>query len=303
MFSDERASLGALDETDDTDEERRPWEFDLARSTRASPAGRRLDTGPRSRSPNRSKSSALPARRTGRPPDQASRHRDRADVHRRSYRGRRRPPIVAAAELRPRRRIWRTAGGSDSPGSPAGEAAEAAEAADDAVRPSGNPRVGRARRSGLLPARLKAKPPRRCRRPSAEPLAAEPPGASVADVPGAGRRKPGWPDWPPPTAPPNRSRATEAADGPPRCRPSTRHRTAADPAGELRRPGRRRAAAAVEQQLHAGGDRGRPAGPGEPARAMRREDGRWQHRPPGRHRHRRGRRRTAAPSSSAPSPR
>ena len=29
MFSDERASLGALDETDDTDEERRPWEFDL----------------------------------------------------------------------------------------------------------------------------------------------------------------------------------------------------------------------------------------------------------------------------------
>ena len=29
MFSDEQASLGALDETGDTDQERRPWEFDL----------------------------------------------------------------------------------------------------------------------------------------------------------------------------------------------------------------------------------------------------------------------------------
>ena len=62
---------------------------------------------------------------------------------------------------------------------------------DDDLRPSGTPRVGRARRGGLLPARLTAKRPDEDVLPADVPLAAEPPGASVADVPGAGRRKAG----------------------------------------------------------------------------------------------------------------
>jgi CDP-diglyceride synthetase len=61
----------------------------------------------------------------------------------------------------------------------------------DPARPSGTPRVGRARRAGLRPDRLKAKRPDDDVAPVGEPLAAEPPGASVVDVPGAGRRKAG----------------------------------------------------------------------------------------------------------------
>ena len=72
-----------------------------------------------------------------------------------------------------------------------GAGGESGPVDEDAAKPTGSPRVGRARRSGLLPARLKAKRPDEDVLPIGEPLAAEPPGASVADVPGAGRRKTG----------------------------------------------------------------------------------------------------------------
>ena len=51
--------------------------------------------------------------------------------------------------------------------------------------------MGRARRSGLLPARLRAKRPEDIDEVTDAPLAAEPPGASVTEVPGAGRKKRG----------------------------------------------------------------------------------------------------------------
>ncbi len=57
--------------------------------------------------------------------------------------------------------------------------------------PTGSTRLGRTRRAGLLPARLRAKRPEDVD-PSVEaPLAAEPPGASVTEVPGAGRKRVG----------------------------------------------------------------------------------------------------------------
>jgi len=90
---------------------------------------------------------------------------------------------VAAAD-----RAGSAAAGADDGGPTDGEAADVV--ADESLRPTGSPRVGRARRSGLLPARLKAKRPDDADA-VAEPLAAEPPGASVADVPGAGRRRGG----------------------------------------------------------------------------------------------------------------
>ena len=58
-------------------------------------------------------------------------------------------------------------------------------------RPTGSARVGRARRAGLRPARMRAKRPDETDIPTDAPLAAEPPGASVTEVPGAGRRRGG----------------------------------------------------------------------------------------------------------------
>jgi CDP-diglyceride synthetase len=59
------------------------------------------------------------------------------------------------------------------------------------ARPTGTPRVGRARRNGLLPARLRAKRPEDTEVPTDTPLAAEPPGAEVTEVPGVARRRGG----------------------------------------------------------------------------------------------------------------
>ena len=51
--------------------------------------------------------------------------------------------------------------------------------------------MGRARRNGLLPARLRAKRPEDTEVPTDTPLAAEPPGAEVTEVPGVARRRGG----------------------------------------------------------------------------------------------------------------
>jgi len=175
MFGDERASLGALDETDDTEQERRPWEFDLdsVKPGQASPSAHPItepvpavgaqgaDDEPRAGRTEPTGGGTEPA---GEPTVSVS------------------SVEVAAANER--------SGVPSVPAAGADEGVVGAGAADAAL-PSGTPRVGRARRSGLLPARLKAKRPDDADGALAEPLAAEPPGASVADVPGAGRRRTG----------------------------------------------------------------------------------------------------------------
>ncbi len=77
---------------------------------------------------------------------------------------------------------------------PAGPPPEASGPPTEAVggaekrRPSGGTRHGRPRRNGMRPGRLRAKKPEEVAVPDT-PLAAEPPGASVTEVPGAGRRR------------------------------------------------------------------------------------------------------------------
>jgi CDP-diglyceride synthetase len=172
MFSDDRASLGALDETGDTDEQRRPWEFDLdsVRSGQPSPSSADPITEPvpvvgaHDRSDEPSTEHATSARVEPASTGNAT-------------------MAVPVAEV--------AAAATGTPSAPVDDGADLSAGEADTARPSGNPRVGRARRSGLLPARLKAKRPDDADGILAEPLAAEPPGASVADVPGAGRRKTG----------------------------------------------------------------------------------------------------------------
>ena len=172
MFSDDRASLGALDETDATDEQRRPWEFDLdsVRPGQPSPSSADPITEP------------VPVVRSHDRSDEPPEHHAAAVHDDPVFTGDATMAVSSAA-------VAAAVAGSQSV--PVGDAGDLADDGDAAARPTGSPRVGRARRSGLLPARLKAKRPDDADGTLAEPLAAEPPGASVADVPGAGRRKTG----------------------------------------------------------------------------------------------------------------
>jgi len=208
MFGDEEVPLGSLDETDSDVEDRRPWEFDLP-------------------------SSGAPAVPTGvRPPpvDAApdAPHFDVTDE----------VPVVSAGTRRgggseggaapasPNPGASRAATDDQSATAPAWAAAGAggdepittvvdAVAADDEVpglepsRPTGSPRTGRVRRTGLRGAgRMKAKRPEEMDALTDSPLAAEPPGASVTAVPGAGRRRGGVAGLA------AADRAGEVADGP-----------------------------------------------------------------------------------------
>ena len=176
MFSDDRTALGALDETRATDQERRPWEFDLD-SVRPGQPG-----------PGASASAAVSSDPITEPVEIVTHAEPEVEAARTSSS----PPepvftgdatsVLSVADI--------AAAGAAASGA-GSDLGAADDLAADQGRPSGNPRVGRARRSGLLPARLKAKRPDDDVAPAGEPLAAEPPGASVADVPGAGRRKPG----------------------------------------------------------------------------------------------------------------
>jgi len=179
MFSDDRTALGALDETRDTDQERRPWEFDLDSVRPGQPGPGATPVPAHAPDPITEPVEVVGAVEStdDRVAPSAPGPVAAGDV----------TSVVSAADVA-------AAGVAAALGEtvPAAGAADAVDtAADDPARPSGTPRVGRARRSGLLPARLKAKRPDEDLATSAEPLAAEPPGASVADVPGAGRRKPG----------------------------------------------------------------------------------------------------------------
>jgi len=192
MFSDERASLGALDETDATDEERRPWEFDLDSVQPGQP-------GPSSAAaPVDPITEPVPAvSRADEPEEQLFEHTAAARPEP-EFTGEATVAVMAAgvtpAAKGPAPSEVVTAGDEEpesATGSTGEVPAEGVALVGDAHRPTGTARVGRVRRSGLLPARLKAKRPDDADGAVAEPLAAEPPGASVADVPGAGRRKTG----------------------------------------------------------------------------------------------------------------
>jgi len=178
MFSDERTALGALDETRDMDQERRPWEFDLD-SVRPGQPGPGASSTPHADPITEPVEVVGPADQPGsHPSSQAFEPETTGDA----------TSVIFTADVM-------AAGAAAAVAAPDVAGAVAPEipgtADDDLVRPSGSPRMGRARRSGLIPARLKAKRPDEDVAPVSEPLAAEPPGASVADVPGAGRRKPG----------------------------------------------------------------------------------------------------------------
>ncbi len=186
MFGDQEASLGALDETGGGVEERRPWEFDLS-SVRPGQPGPGASSGPVTEPVEVVRSddtTDVPGTRSAVPAEETVETTSVLSV----------AEVMAAAEAPAGPEVDLDPTGS-TPAVPAETeavvAVAAVEEADDAARPSGTPRVGRARRTGLRPDRVKAKRPDESITPVGEPLAAEPPGASVVDVPGAGRRKAG----------------------------------------------------------------------------------------------------------------
>ncbi len=207
MLADDEVALGSLDETDGTDVERRPWEFDLD-------AEQRHPTGP--------------VRRVGARADATDDDQESATAHPITEPGGVKVASSAAPAGAPEpERAGPVAGepsepsGSSSSEPPRTAAAAASTAAParrgglgrvgldpadvsmtadepaeeelfaETTRPTGSARLGRTRRAGLLPARMRAKRPEDVAAPTDAPLAAEPPGASVTEVPGAGRKRGG----------------------------------------------------------------------------------------------------------------
>ncbi len=189
VLGDDEVALGSLDETDRTDVERRPWEFDL-------------DAGPE---PGRRPSGRPAAGGQGEtidpttetvdvvPPSPGPDDRRGTEGSSPAGRGPGGGAVPAGAGA--------AGGGSrvgPAPSEPTSSlfpdddgAIEEELLADDRPLPTGSARMGRARRSGLLPERLRAKRPEDLDDVTETPLAAEPPGASVTDVPGAGRKRRG----------------------------------------------------------------------------------------------------------------
>jgi CDP-diglyceride synthetase len=190
MFGDDEVALGSLDETDDTAPDRRPWEFDLdspqptgpVRKVAADAAGETEDEDPITE-PTDVVTSAPAA--TARPPADAT-----------SPPAEEPGPTTVVPTAAAATAAAESSGRGSAEPLPAGTGllpdhrAADEEAFADKTVPTGSSRLGRARRAGLLPARMRAKRPGDD--PSAEaPLAAELPGASVTDVPGAGRKRVG----------------------------------------------------------------------------------------------------------------
>ncbi|HEY5097491.1 MAG TPA: hypothetical protein VII46_05550, partial [Acidimicrobiales bacterium] len=204
MFADDEVALGSLDESDSTDAARRPWEFDLdaasphptgpVRRATAEAAG---DSGSAGDPITEPTDVVAPPSGPRERPSAGSPNRD-ADTEEGAepttvVRG----AAVAAAASGPVGAASspaddRPGGGRRPPVPPSGLDEEAGdELLDEPSRPSGSTRLSRARRGGLLPARLRAKRPENVDPMTEVPLAAEPPGASVTDVPGVGRKRGG----------------------------------------------------------------------------------------------------------------
>ncbi len=164
VLGGDHETLGSLDETDDTRTERRPWEFSLDEGSAPRPVVPTATTASDPLEPTVAASG-----QTG-----EARHVDETGVL----------PTVAAASVPPH-------DGSEAPGAHDAPLEEGDLPGQTAARPTGTQRPGRMRRNGLRPGRLRAKRPSDEDAFSEPPLAAEPPGASVTDVPGAGRKRVG----------------------------------------------------------------------------------------------------------------
>jgi CDP-diglyceride synthetase len=198
MFGRDHEALGSLNETDSSAVDRRPWEFDLDPARSESTAGG--DAG----QPGDEVGTVAPITE----PVDVVRSQPDAGVGRAEGDGGHAPAPVAAPAAGVEN------GGTDASSAgrvPAGDqgddrliagvddttvVAEAHPAGEELFetekpRPTGSPRLGRARRNGLRPARMRAKRPQDADALTDAALAAEPPGASVTDVPGAGRKRGG----------------------------------------------------------------------------------------------------------------
>ncbi len=190
MFGDDQAALGSLDETDDTDAVRRPWEFDLDSSPQPSGQVRKVATAEAAEpsvvnpitEPTEVVASAVAeARPVAKPPARPAAPEEEAPE----------PTTVVPAVAVTASAVAVTRDADRAVPVSAAAPDTDAELLDEKPLPTGTARSGRARRAGLLPARMRAKRPEDVD-PSVEaPLAAAPPGASVTDVPGAGRKRVG----------------------------------------------------------------------------------------------------------------
>jgi CDP-diglyceride synthetase len=205
MFAGDQVALGSLDESDRTDLDRRPWEFDLDPTTAGTTSPRResraLDPtadpiteevevvagpGNHDRGEDAGWAQETPDYSTPSPSPSAG---------------------VASAGVAGATAAFGGFGaagehgttdegpglGADDPGTvgTAGLPEDEELFGGGTPRPTGTARLGRARRNGLRPARMRAKRPDDADVSTDAPLAAEPPGASVTEVPGAGRRRGG----------------------------------------------------------------------------------------------------------------
>jgi CDP-diglyceride synthetase len=175
MFGRDQVALGSLDETDSGDADRRPWEFDLDSAKPGSPSPVRSSTADPITEP-------VPVVT----PEVAEAVDHQAPDERPSPQPFDAPPIERVAAEAPE--------DSEAPGlvAPATALGDPDPALEDPEhpRPTGTTRIGRTRRNGLG-ARMRPKRPDDVEGLTDSPLAAEPPGASVSDVPGAGRRRGG----------------------------------------------------------------------------------------------------------------
>ncbi len=200
MFGDDEVALGSLDETDDTAPDRRPWEFDLDSPQPSGPVRKvtRVAAGEADTEdpiteptevvpPTPVAKARPPAASTSDPDEKAEPTTVVPSVAAATTAT---AAATAATAAEPAEPSTRRPAEPIAPGTgllPDDRAADEEAFADKTV-PTGSSRLGRARRAGLLPARMRAK------RPGDDPeapLAAELPGASVTDVPGAGRKRVG----------------------------------------------------------------------------------------------------------------
>jgi CDP-diglyceride synthetase len=219
MFGDDEDALGSLDETNRTDVERRPWEFDLpssetprvGRSRSAGGLGRGATAGTgagrfgTSSTPGFTPESAIEDQLTTQiPAVPRSSESPESESSEPSGSGSSAPAWVEGVgyadpigggshggEPEGRLPTSRATGGMKAPDEP-----DTPEEVDDLpgiqrTRPTGSSRIGRMRRGGMRADRMKAKRPDEIDAMIDPPLAAEPPGASVTAVPGAGRRRGG----------------------------------------------------------------------------------------------------------------
>ena len=203
MFGDDEVALGSLDESDSTDAARRPWEFDLgATSPHTTDPVRRVTGEVAGEVAGESASAVDPITEPTEVVAPATGPRERTPTGpstRDADTGQGAEPTtavsgatVAAAGAAGAAGADRAGGGRLPPVLPSdlGELEDEELFAEPSL-PSGSTRLSRARRAGLLPARLRAKQPENVDPATGTPLAAEPPGASVTDVPGVGRKRGG----------------------------------------------------------------------------------------------------------------